>query len=195
MNLFRTLGAVALLALGWAGTSSCLKAPDFPLEPTITFNSLKKTYEAPRMPGATPADTLEFAIDFQDGDGDLGLDADDAAIPPYNSPTGGHNNLSTSNNYFIQPFKRVISGGIPTFVPFYTPGGFPGEYDGRYPRLETTTDAKPAPLKGTLRYKLRLPLNRTSYSANDVLRFEISIMDRAMHQSNAVTTTEVTLGP
>jgi hypothetical protein len=191
MNLFRTLSVAALLGLGWAGTSSCLKAPDFPVEPSISFNSLKKTYEAPSVPGATPADTLEFAIDFQDGDGDLGLDADDAKVAPYNAQTGGHNNLATSNNYFIQPLKRVRG----TFVPFYTPGGYPGEYDGRYPRLETNTDAKPAPLKGTLRYKLRLPLNRTSYTSGDVFRFEISIMDRAFHQSNTVTTTDVTLGP
>ena len=191
MNLFHTLGAAALLGLGWAGTSGCLKAPSFPVVPTITFNKLKKTYEAPRVAGATAADTLEFAVDFQDGDGDLGLDDADTKKAPYNSPTGGHNNLATSNNYFIQPFKKVNGA----FVPFFTPGGYAGEYDGRYPRLENTTDSKPAPLKGTLRYKLRLPLNRTSYSAGDVLRFEISILDRANHQSNAVTTTEVTLGP
>ena len=191
MNLFRTLGAVALLALGGAGTSSCLKAPDFPVEPTIKFSSLKKTYVPPIVAGATAADTLLFAVDFQDGDGDLGLNADDATMPPYDAQTGGHNNLATSNNYFIQPFKNV--GGI--FMPFYTPSGYPGEYDGRYPRLETTTDTKPAPLKGTLRYKLRVPLNRVSYLAGDVFRFEISIMDRAFHQSNTVTTTEVTLGP
>ena len=191
MNLFRSLGAVALLALGAASTSSCLKAPDFPVVPTISFNSLKKTYVPPSAPGAAAADTLVFAINFQDGDGDLGLDADDAKTPPFNAPTGGHNNLAASNNYFIQPFKKVGN----TFVPFYTPGGYPGEYDGRYPRLETTTNTKPAPLKGTLRYKLRLLLNRTSFSKDDVFRFDISIMDRKLHQSNTVTTTEVTLGP
>jgi hypothetical protein len=192
MNLFRTLGAVAALALGWAGTSSCLKAPDYPVEPVITFNSIKQTYVPPVVAGATPGDTLEFAVDFQDGDGDLGLDDADTKVAPYNSPTGGHNNLATSNNYFIQAFKRNKNN---IFEPFYTFGGYPGEYDGRYPRLESTTDNKPAPLKGTLRYKLRLPLNRTSYSIGDVMRFEISIMDRAMHQSNTVTTTEITLGP
>lgn len=191
MNLFRTLGAAAALAFGWAGTTSCISAPDYPETPVITFNALTKTYVPPPVPGATPSDTLRFAIDFQDGDGDLGLDDADTKVAPFNSPTGGHNNLSTSNNYFIQPFKKVRD----TFVPFYTPGGFPGEYDGRYPRLETSTDAKAAPLRGTLRYKLRLPLNRSSYSAGDVLRFEISIMDRARHQSNTITTSDITLGP
>ena len=72
--------------------------------------------------------------------------------------------------------------------------GFPGEYDGRYPRLETSTDSKPARSKGTLRYKLKLPIDLQSYFPGDVFRFEISIMDRAFHESNTVTTSEVTLG-
>ena len=194
MNLFRTLGTAVLLALGWAGTSSCLKAPDYPVTPNITFNSIKKTYAPPVSPGATPGDTLEFVINFQDGDGDLGLDADDILVPPYNATTGGHNNLGTGNNYFIQPFKyNKITRQFEAF--FTSNGGYPGENDSRYPRLETTTDGKAAPLKGTLRYKLRLPLNRTDYAIGDVFRFELSIMDRAFHQSNTVTTTEVTLGP
>ena len=191
MNMFRTLGAVALLGLGWAGTSGCLKAPDYPVTPTITFKSVKQTFVPPAVQGALAGDTLEFAIDFQDGDGDLGLDDADTKVAPYNSPTGGHNNLATSNNYLIQAFKKVNN----QFVAFYTPTGFPGEYDGRYPRLETNTDTKPAPLKGTLRYKLRIPINRVSYSVGDVFRFEISILDRARHQSNTVTTTDITLGP
>jgi hypothetical protein len=194
MNLLRTIGAVAVLAIGWAGTSSCLKAPDFPVTPVISFESLKQTYVPPVAAGATPGDTLQFAIKFQDGDGDLGLDADDAKVPPYNSPTGGHNNLRTDNNYFIQPYKLNKATG--KFAPFYTAnGGYPGENDSRYPRLETTTDSKAAPLKGTLRFKLRLPLNRTDYAIGDVFKFDISIMDRAFHESNTVTTTEVTLGP
>ena len=192
MNLFRTLSKAALLVIGGAGASSCLKAPDYPVEPTITFNTLTSTYVAPSTTGALASQVLEFATDFQDGDGDLGLDVPDTDVAPYKDPTGGHNNLSKSNNYFIQPFKKVGN----TFVPFYTPvGGFAGEYDGRYPRLETTTDSKPAPLKGTLRYKLVLLLNRTSYLPGDTFRFEISLMDRAFHQSNTVTSTEVKLGP
>jgi len=194
MNLFRILSAIALLGLGWAGTSSCLKAPDFPVEPTITFKQLNSTYVPPSPTSSISGDTVEFVIGFQDGDGDLGLDADDASVAPYNSPTGGHNNRSKGNNFFIQPYKLNKSTGL--FELFYTPnGGYAGENDSRYPRLEANKDAKPAPLKGTLRYKLRLRLNRTDYAIGDVLKFDISIMDRAFHQSNTVTTTAVTLGP
>ena len=194
MNLFRTLSAAAVVALGWAGTSSCLKAPDFPVEPTIKFNQVNSIYVPPTPTSSIGGDTIEFVIDFQDGDGDLGLDADEVDVPPYNSPTGGHNNLSKGNNFFIQPYKLNKSTG--RFELFYTSnGGYIGENDSRYPRLETNRDAKPAPLKGTLRYKLPLRLNRTDYAIGDVIKFDIGIMDRAFHESNVITTTPVTLGP
>ena len=62
MNLFRTLGAAALLALGWAGTSSCIKAPDYPVVPTITFNQIKSIYAPPTAQSSTPGDTIVFII-------------------------------------------------------------------------------------------------------------------------------------
>ena len=194
MNLFRTLSAAAVLAIGWAGTSSCLKAPDFPVTPAITFNQINSIYEPPSATSSQGGDTIEFVINFQDGDGDLGLDADEADVAPYNQPTGGHNNLRKSNNFFIQPYKLNKSNN--QFEPFYTSnGGFPGENDSRYPRLDIDRTAKPAPLKGTLRFKVRLRLNRTDYAVGDVFKFDVSIMDRAFHQSNTITTTPVTLGP
>jgi hypothetical protein len=194
MNLFRTLGAVVLLGLGWAGTSSCLKAPDFPVEPSITFNQIKSNYAPRTAQSSNPGDTIVFVIDFQDGDGDLGLDPDDVAVAPYKDPTGGHNNLSKANNFFIQSYKLNKSTG--QFAPFYTQNkGYPGEDDSTYPRLETDKSVKPAPTKGTMRFKLPLSLNRIDYATGDVVKFEISIMDRAFHQSNTVITTAVTLGP
>ena len=115
-------------------------------------------------------------------------------MAPYKDPTGGHNNLSKANNFFIQAFK--LNKGTGLFAPFYTQNrGFPGENDSTYPRLETDKSVKPAPVKGTMRFKLRLPLNRTDYAIGDIFKFEVSIMDRAFHKSNTVTTTQVTLGP
>ncbi len=194
MNLFRTLGAVAVVALSWAGTSSCIKAPDYPVEPTITFNQIESIYAPPTAQSSTPKDTIVFIIDFQDGDGDLGLDPDDVAVAPYKDPTGGHNNLSKANNFLIQAFKLNKTTGL--FAPYYTPNqGFPGENDSTYPRLETDKSMRPAPVKGTMRFKLPLRINRTDYAIGDIFKFEVSIMDRAFHQSNTITTTPVTLGP
>ena len=72
--------------------------------------------------------------------------------------------------------------------------GFVGEFDGTYPRLDGA-QTKAAPLKGELRYKLPVLIEGTKLRAGQVLRFEISILDRGLHQSNVITTPNVVVGP
>jgi hypothetical protein len=157
--------------------------------PEIDFKDVQ-VVRVPASNGNLAIDTLKFAINFRDGDGDLGLSDQDITVAPWNATTGGPNNRGYSYNYFIKPFKKNDTG---QFVEFLIPGGIgAGEYDGRYLRLDGA-DAKPAPLKGELRYKLPLSLDGDVFRAGQVFRFEISIMDRALHQSNTITTSEVTL--
>ena len=191
MNLFRTLRAAALVSLAGAGLSSCLSPPDYPIEPAIDFKDLRVVH-VPAGGGLTATDTLKFSVDFRDGDGDLGLSDDDIKVAPWNSTTGGHNNRGYAFNYFIQPFVKNANG---QFVRFVNPPPFGkvGEYDGRFLRLDRA-DAKPAPLKGTLNYRLPLSLDGAIFFPGQVLRFEISILDRGLHESNKITTPEVTLG-
>lgn len=191
MNLFRTLCGAALLGLTGAGLNGCISAPDYAIEPKIDFNDLQVVH-VPASGGQLAIDTLKFSLDFKDGDGDLGLSDEDIKQAPFNSKTGGPNNRGYSYNYFIQPLVKNASGNFVQFVnPF--PFGFVGEYDGRYLRLDAA-DAKPAPLRGTLRYKLPLFLDGLIFRPGQVFKFEISIMDRGLHQSNKITTSEVTLG-
>lgn len=186
MNLFRPLPAAGLLLAG--AFTSCLNAPDYGIEPAIDFKEIQVT----RVPTGrqTEIDTLKFVLNFRDGDGDLGLTDEDLLVAPYNSTTGGPNNRGYSFNYFIQSFVKNAAG---EFVPFF-PGGTLGEYDGRFPRLVKEASAKPAPIRGMLNYKLPLSVDGGVFYSGQVLRFEISILDRALHQSNTVTTSEVTLG-
>ena len=189
MIVFRILGGAALLALTGLGLSSCLQAPDYSTTPAIDFKELRIAH-LPAAGGLNAVDTLKFYLNFRDGDGDLGLSAEDIKVAPWNSITGGPNNKSTKLNYFIQPFRKDNTG---RFVPFINVGGVAGEYDGRFLRLDAP-DAKPSPLRGELRYKLPLTLDGSPFAAKQVFRFEISIVDRALHESNKITTTEVTLG-
>ncbi|MGB3466893.1 MAG: hypothetical protein WBA74_16550 [Cyclobacteriaceae bacterium] len=64
--LFLLLSVIAL--------SGCFRPPEFPAEPEIVFNSIVFK-EGPE------GDTLILAIDFQDGDGDLGLTGTDDNFP------------------------------------------------------------------------------------------------------------------
>ena len=199
MNLLRTLGSAALIGLSGAlGLSSCLNKPDYANTPEIEFKEVKVTRILPSG-GNVGRDTLEFVLSFKDGDGDLGLDEIDLKSAPYNTTTGGHNNNGYGLNYFIQPYKKVVVNGVTSYKLFTTPAPFGkiGEYDSRYPRLNGP-DGRAAPLTGTLRYKLPLSLDGNAsfpgvFNPGDVFRFEISILDRALHQSNVITTSDVTL--
>ena len=199
MNLFRTLRGAAFFALAGTGLSSCLEAPDYPVVPAIDFKEVRVEHIPAGVEDAV--DKLTFVLDFRDGDGDLGLGKDDILVAPYNQPpTPGvppRNHPTNSFNYFIQPF--VKDALTKQFVPYITPLITLGQYDGTFPRLDLAggkfeADVKPAPLKGELRYELPLGIDGQSYSPGQVMRFEITIMDRALNVSNTVTTSEVTLG-
>ncbi|MDQ2773255.1 MAG: hypothetical protein M3Y54_22445, partial [Bacteroidota bacterium] len=190
MNLFRLLGLGALLALAGTGISSCLSPPNFPVVPNIDFKDIHVLRVPNADGGKTEIDTVFISINFQDGDGDLGLDSKDADVPPYNGKTGGINNATVDKNIIVQVYKKNALGHFDKFI---TPLISVVSYYGRYPRLDGSIDGKSVPLKGTLTYKLpSLSIDNQSYFPGDVLRFEVSILDRAFHQSNVITTTEVT---
>ena len=194
MNLFRTLSAAATCLMAGSLTS-CINAPDYPVTPEIDFKEVQVVH----IPAGTQdaVDELTFVLSFRDGDGDLGLSQDDIKLPPYSQPPQPpvplRNHTTNEYNYLIQPFLKNPTTG--QFTKFTTPPPFGkiGQYDGTYPRLDGT-DAKPAPLKGDLRYKLPISLDGSVYNKGQVFRYEITILDRALHVSNTVTTSEVTLG-
>ncbi len=73
-------GIVAFIMLVWL-VSACIKAPEFPVEPTIAFDKI----EFKRGATEFDDDTLALTIKFQDGDGDLGLSNEGNDVyPPYN---------------------------------------------------------------------------------------------------------------
>nr|AGU10122.1 hypothetical protein [uncultured organism] len=114
-------------------------------------------------------------------------------MPPYNQPPQApvplqRNHTTNEFNYFIQP--ELWNGT--TYVPFQA--GIIGEYDGTFPRLDGT-DAKPAPLRGDLNYRLPITIDGGIYKVGQRFRFRLTIVDRALHVSNTVTSTDVTLGP
>ncbi len=77
-NKFKiTSGLLSILALMLV-VSSCFDDPEFPNEPRITFNSI--IYKDRASTGAA-ADSLLLVINFEDGDGDLGLGPDENNTP------------------------------------------------------------------------------------------------------------------
>ena len=186
-RLALSLGSLGLLA---ASLSSCLKAPEYPVTPSISYTDIQ-VIRIQQQAGGQPLDSIRMTINYQDGDGDLGLSPDERKSPPFDFQKGTN---KFYNNFFVEPFVRnaatgryesLVSKGITT----------PGAYNGAFPHPTATTDSKAAPIKGTITYApVAFGLGDT-FQPRDSVRFEITIADRALHTSNTITTRAVYIRP
>ena len=179
MNLFRTLRGIALFSLAAVSISSCINPPNFPDKPKIELEGVTVI----RLGGNFGLrDSIEIALKFQDGDGNLGLDDTDNTGPfAYNNKQNRY-----YENYFLQSFYKNRRG---IFVPL-TPMG---KDNGRFIRL-TKPNAKAGPLEGILRRSLMFPIDTAfAYRAGTEYKFEVSIADRSLNESNVLTTNTVRL--
>src|SRR5262245_40493112 len=69
-----------VICLLLVGVISCYDRPEFPITPSISFNRVE--FQESKQVGVP--DVLTLFIDFKDGDGDLGLRAEEID-PPYHS--------------------------------------------------------------------------------------------------------------
>jgi hypothetical protein len=162
--------------------SGCREEPNYPDEPSIVFDRVDQyTYTKNRI----TFDSLVVVVDFQDGDGNLGLrrsklnDSDPDFQPPFDQSS------PYFNNFFAN--LQLKRGNI------YIPYPFPSEFlnlHGRFPRL--ASDEKEEALEGEIKYTLT-NFSNDIFDPRDTVRFEIFIYDRALNQSNIVYSDDVVL--
>lgn len=178
------MGGAALLATGLGG---CLKAPEYSTTPSISNNNVRVQRYTPTDPQGQRIDSVFITINFQDGDGDLGLSADESKVAPYAYPS------TFNNNYFVEPLVKdpktgryvsTVSLGLTT----------PGAYNGRFDHITGLTDSKTAPIKGTLTRTVAFGYGDV-FTAGQVVRFNVSIADRALHLSNTIRTDSIVIAP
>ncbi|GAB3638575.1 hypothetical protein GCM10027422_41650 [Hymenobacter arcticus] len=170
------------------GLSSCLKAPEYPTTPSISFNRVEVRRTNFANPQQQPIDSMFITINFQDGDGDLGLTEAESKVAPYAFPS------LFNNNYFIEPVVKDPKSGK-FFTPIDPATGKPllmGSYNGRFDHPSTLTDGKAAPLKGTLTRTIGFGYGDV-FTAGQVVRFDVSIADRALHLSNVIRTDSIVI--
>ena len=186
MTLFPTLRLPLLGATLSLGATSCLSPPEYSDTPEIEFNRVEYTVGFD-PDGAVETDNVTVVINFRDGDGDLGLESQNRN-PPYSEflPDGSRNRFF--NNYFIRIFRRNQQGNWEPYLPGASTS--PDEYDSRYPPLNP--DGREQPLRGDLSFKL-FSLAKGRIPSGSVLRFEVTIADRALNVSNAVVTDPITI--
>lgn len=147
---------------------ACRQEEKFPVEPYIEFVSLTK------IDNGTPIDNrAKLVLHFQDGDGDIGLNEDDVN-PPFDTASVYH------YNFFIDYYKK-INGDFQLI-----------EFDGvtfnqRIPRL---SESVPESIEGDI--SIILDINSYDLSTQyDTIKYRCYIVDRALHQSNVVETSEL----
>lgn len=162
---------------------ACRKDPVYPVVPHIEYVGMEQT--PVQGEGEGIGDIFKVTVRFEDGDGDMGLDSLDLRNPLYSqfNPDGTFNRYYY--NYFITGFYK--RDGIFEPITFPNPAF---SLNGRYMKL--TDDGRMEPLEGTLSYTFRLSPNN-ELQAGTVVKFQISIADRARNESNVVETEEVTL--
>jgi len=172
-NLFLKFSWLPVLLL----LSACWKEPSFPKEPSITFNSINQQATKDKFGNAIVR--VKVALNFQDGDGDLGLGIGDT-LAPFDDVPGN----KFKNNYFVEAFAKFP--GQAEFSP-YDPG-IP--YTGRFMRLDPDNGVRP--LEGELRYEFDV-YPGFDLQNDDQMRFRIQIADRKLNLSNTIETDPITI--
>lgn len=153
---------------------SCIEKPDFPSEPSITFESIKVDNVVDQTLSGLGQrvfkDSVTISIGFRDGDGDLGVNETDKE----KLEKGGKFNYVVSR-LVRRNGKFVVQNPIPS-------------HSGIFVNLKAYS-SKPGPIEGSLTYSIDfLPLNS---SRKDTVKFEVKIIDRANNESNVITTDSV----
>jgi len=176
--------SILFLFVGLFFLTGCFSEPDYPVTPQIEFVNLKNL----KSKGTANTDSVVITLSFKDGDGDLGLTSTDT-FPPF-SDRNSDGTINRFRHNFFADVERLNADG--EFRPItFASQNF--NLNSRFPILNTLE--KPTALEGDLRYSI--PLIITSFSPvkrGDVLRYKISILDRALNESNVITTDPMTVG-
>ena len=163
VSVFIIFGVMALL-------SGCYKETTFDVTPSIAFKELRKEIRIDAFTGSKK-DSLILTIDFQDGDGDLGVNEKEKAAAE----------VKSDYNYIIRLFRKK-KGVFTEFIPAVP-------YSGFFPRLKS--DGKLGPIEGTLDYSVDFPHPFTP--KKDSLKFQVIIKDRAGNISNTAESSLIIL--
>ena len=157
----------ALLFISVLAFSSCRKIVQLPPVPSISFTSFTIFDTTDILGNTAKGGRLKFH--FEDGDGDLGLQA----------PTG---NQTDTTNLFLSLYRKksgILEPALST-DPLY-----PSPY--RIPYMERLGVNKI--LKGTI----SVTFIYLFYSPGDTIKYDFFIKDRALNESNVASTSEIAI--
>ena len=162
--------------------AACTERVEYPIEPHISYVGFVYLFNA----DSTFSGEGILSFSYTDGDGDLGLDDGDT-LPPF-GPNDAHyynmvvDYMKSVNGVFVK--TPLLSWNVQTQA--YDTVSF----NARFRRLRGSEE--PKAISGTMEYTLPV---QNPLSPNDTIKFEIHILDRAMHESNAIQTEAIFTNP
>ncbi len=180
----RTLIGLLFLALV---TFSCQKPVEYPIEPKIAYEGFTYLFNA----DSTFSGEGIVSFSYTDGDGDLGLDESDT-VSPFGMHDAHYYNLivdylkCVNGEFVVTP---LLSPHVPT-SPTDTVLWDTITFNARFHRLRDNDD--PKAISGMMDYRLMV---KNPFSPNDTIKFEIRIIDRALHESNVIQTDAIITNP
>jgi hypothetical protein len=160
------LALVLLLAL-----PGCIKKENYPVDPVISYKDFK-SYDD---------DSAYFTLKFTDGDGDFGLKPEDTS--------GSYS--STGKYYYNLYMKYMYKKPDGTWSAYFNANPLVNDtqyYKYRVPFIEQS--GKDKSMNGEVRVKLTELRPTTSHK---FIKYVFYIYDKALHQSNVVTSPEFPL--
>jgi len=157
------------------GSPSCKKKESFPDIPVIDFLGMQKIYN----PSLNIYDRGILKISYKDGNGDIGLSQGDT-FAPYNPGSRYYYNLII--NYY------ELQNGVLTLVPIVVYNPQTEKFDtlslsARVPVL--TPSGRNKAIQGTITDTIYIYNFNSSF---DTIGFDVTLVDRALNESNTVST-------
>ena len=163
-------------------TVACQKPVEYPVEPKIAYESFTYLFNA----DSTFSGEGVISFSYTDGDGDLGLDDSDTLSP------FGFNDAHYYN--MVVDYLKCVNGEF-VKTPLLSWNAQTQTYDtvtfnARFKRLRDSEE--PKAISGKMDYTLTV---QNPFSPNDTVKFEIRILDRALHESNVIQTEAIITNP
>ena len=162
--------------------ASCQKPVEYPIEPKIAYEGF--TYLINEDSTFTGEGIVSFS--YTDGDGDLGLDDSDT-LPPFGFHDAHYYNM-------VVDYMKCVNGEF-VKTPLLSWNPQTQSYDtvtfnARFRRLRDTDE--PKAISGKMDYQITV---QNPLSPDDTIKFEIRILDRALHESNTIQTEAIYTNP
>lgn len=176
---------VSLFILLAVASAGCVDIPDFSDTPTIYYNGISQETRIDSSLGL-PQETevVTITIDFEDGDGDLGVSSAEVQDSTYTEKYKKVPGWNLEGNYELVTMMQnkdstwsesILSGDKFKFFPLLK------------------TDGKSGPIKGKLDLNARFRKLGTAVPTK--MKFKVRIIDRAFHISNQTPETDVVIVP